>query len=191
MKLEYTGKQIFTISNCISFIRVFLAIPLWLCIGKIGEGNYRLYAILLCVLAYLTDITDGFLARKFNEITELGKIIDPFADKVVVGAVILKMYLEGLVPPFYFFMVIGRDILILAGGLIVSKKLGRVLPSNYLGKLTVVFIGFYFMMVLFNVPGTNIFNMLFFYGSIILIFASLIAYYIRAKEFIKKKDGVI
>ena len=75
--------------------------------------------------------------------------------------------------------------------MIVSKKLGRVLPSNYLGKLTVVFIGFYFMMVLFNVPGTNIFNMLFFYGSIILIFASLIAYYIRAKEFIKKKDGVI
>jgi Phosphatidylglycerophosphate synthase len=187
----FTRKDIFTASNFISFFRIFLAIPLWLMLDKLGEGNYRMYVLAVCFLVYLSDIADGFLARKLNEVTEVGKIIDPLADKIVVGALVIKLFLINLVPAYYFYLVVGRDILIFTGGIFLSKKIGKVLPSNYLGKITVVFIGMYFLFLLSDADKESFFYLFFYVGSIILIFASLIAYFIRGMEFLKKKNGTI
>lgn len=188
---SFSKKEIFTISNFISFFRVFLAIPLWFMIDKLGEGNYRAYTFAVCFLVYLSDLADGFIARKFNQVTEVGKIIDPFADKVVVGVVILKLFLVNMIPLYYFVLIIGRDLLIFTGGIFLSKKIGKVLPSNYLGKITVVFIGLYIILLVLNADKEGFFYLFIYYGSIILIFASLIAYFIRGMEFIKRKNGTI
>ena len=51
----------------------------------------------------ITDMLDGYLARKFNEVTELGKIIDPLADKIAIGVIILKLYLIGIIPRVLFY----------------------------------------------------------------------------------------
>jgi CDP-diacylglycerol--glycerol-3-phosphate 3-phosphatidyltransferase len=188
---SFSKKDIFTKSNCISFLRIFLAIPLWFLLERLGESKYRAMALAVCLLAYLTDITDGYLARKFGEVTELGKIIDPFADKVVVSAIVIKLFLLGLIPCYYFFLVIGRDILIFVGGILLSKKIGRVLPSNYLGKITVIFIGLVIVLTLVQANVNGFAYIFFYYSSIVLIFASLIAYFIRGMEFFKRNNESI
>ncbi len=70
------------------------------------------------MIAAITDILDGYLARKFNQVTEFGKIIDPLADKIAIGAIIIKLFIIGVIPLYYFFMIIVRDVLIFLGGII-------------------------------------------------------------------------
>lgn len=180
-------KDIFTISNLLSLLRVFLAIPFWYLFGNLGENNFRYYAIALCLFAALTDILDGFLARKLNQVTEFGKIIDPLADKICVSVIILQLYLQKEIDSTFFYLVIGRDLLIFIAGYIISQKIKKVLPSNLLGKITVIVICLFILSILFQVPYYSYFYKGLYFGSILLIFSSLIGYSLRAYEFIKRK----
>ncbi len=180
--------QIFTISNFISFFRLLLTIPLWILLDKIHSGDIRYYAFALCLFAAGTDILDGYLARKYKQVTEFGKIIDPFADKVAIGVIIIKLYLMNEIPTYYFLMILGRDLIIFLGGILLSMKIGKVLPSNALGKFTVIIIGIVILLIILQVNRNESLFLSFYLLSIILIIVSLIAYSIRAFEFIKKKN---
>ena len=178
-----------TKSNLLSLLRLLLVIPLWILFNNINSGNNRIIIICICLFATITDVLDGYLARKFNEITEMGKIIDPLADKVVIGFVVLELFWLNEVPTYYFWMIVGRDVLIFIGGIIISKKLGRVLPSNMLGKITVISIGLVLLFILFQVDRHTIYFRGLYLISILLIFSSLIGYLIRSIEFIKQKKN--
>lgn len=180
-------KEIYTKSNLLSLFRLLLAIPLWMLLDDF-ESN-RFYVFGICIFAAFTDLLDGYLARKFDEVTEFGKIIDPLADKVAMAAIVIKLYLIGEIDPFYFFLIIGRDSLIFLGGIFVSRKLGKVLPSNKLGKITVLNIGLVVLFILLGLSKVNIIYSTFYYSSIVLIFASLTAYIIRAAEFLKRNTN--
>ncbi len=186
MKFNY--KEIYTKSNLLSLFRLFLAIPYWILLDNLDVSGMRYFIIFLCLFGSATDILDGYLARKFNEITELGKIIDPLADKVAVGAIMIKLFLLGLIPPYYFFIILGRDALIFIGGIIVSNKIGKVLPSNMLGKITVLSIGIVILLIIGDMSRSSYIFLAFYGLSIILVFASLIGYIIRALEFIRRKE---
>lgn len=194
MTLNIKFKELFTPSNLLSLLRLFLSIPLWLSLDKIGESySYRYITVLICLFAFVTDFLDGYLARRFNQITEMGKIIDPLADKVAMGVVVIKMCLLKELPEYYIFMILGRDLIIFLGGIFVTSKLGKVLPSNLLGKITVLSIGFVILLKLLlineNMPGIYDFI---YYMSIILIISSLIGYIIRGVESLRwRKNGVI
>lgn len=179
-------KEIYTKSNLISLFRLFLAIPFWMLMDDFESNRYIVFG--LCVFAAFTDMLDGYLARKFNEVTEFGKVIDPLADKIAMAAVVIKLYLIGEIAPFYFFLIIGRDILIFIGGIFVSKKIGKVLPSNKLGKLAVLSIGIILLLILIGIDKNIFIYQFFFYLSIVLIFASFAGYVIRAAEFIKRNS---
>jgi cardiolipin synthase (CMP-forming) len=181
-------KEIYTKSNIISLFRLFLAIPLWFLLNGFGSPDIRYITFAVCLLASFSDILDGYLARKYNEVTEFGKIIDPLADKVAVGVIIIKLFLLDQIPAYYFLMIILRDIIIFLGGMFVSKKIGRVLPSNVLGKITVINIGIVILFIILQLNGSNLIYKLLYASSIVLIFASLIGYIIRAKEFLKRKN---
>jgi len=94
--------------------------------------------LLICCTAVITDILDGYFARKFKQETESGRIIDPLADKIFVGAMVIILTLLGKVPIWFLSSVIIRDILIFTGGMYIKKRNGYVLPSNYPGKFAVV-----------------------------------------------------
>ena len=181
-------KEIYTKSNFISFFRLLLSIPLWFLLDYFDSVNIRYITFAVCLLAASTDILDGYLARKYNEVTEFGKIIDPLADKVAIGIIVIKLYIMGEIPSYYFFMIIFRDIIIFIGGVFVAKKIGRVLPSNVLGKITVIIIGIIILLIIIKIDRSNLIFKAFYALSIVLIFASLIGYLIRAKEFIKRKN---
>ena len=97
---------------------------------------------------WLTDVLDGYFARKRNEVSELGKIVDPLADKISIITISLIMVLTGIIPLWFFLVIMSRDILILSGGLYIKRKTGIVLQSNIIGKWTVFVIGFTLMNML-------------------------------------------
>jgi len=126
----------FTISNLLSFLRIFLAIPIYL---YIANDNTEILLIIIFI-AIVTDILDGYFARKLNQITELGKILDPFADKVCTTTAFIALTIYQDFPFWITTLIIGRDIFILSGSLYILKKAKTVAPSNIPGKVTVFFI---------------------------------------------------
>lgn len=175
-------RDVYTRSNLLSLTRLLLSVPVYFLLARMEDSTgYRIEIIAVLIFAAATDFLDGYLARKYNEISEAGKIIDPLADKVLIGVVTIQLFLLGHIPPVYFFSVIGRDLVIFLGGIYVTKKIGKVLPSNLLGKITVTFIASYLLSIIFGLKESLVYD-LFYYISLILVYGSLIAYIIRAKE---------
>lgn len=174
-----------TFSNYLSLLRLFLAIPFWFVLQTDSTApNYA--AVALAFFAALTDISDGYFARRFNQVTEWGKIIDPLADKVCVAVIALQLWLHGSMPGLLFWIIISRDVLILIASLALSSRLQKVLPSNYLGKITVLVICSYTIFLMLNLQLANPeFSNLFNKASIIMIIASVAGYAMRAKEFLQ------
>ena len=180
--------KIFNASNSLSFIRLLLVIPAWFAFNNFDSNLARYSVAAIGIIATITDILDGYLARKFNQITEFGKVIDPLADKVLIVFVVLNLFLIGEIPDYYFYMILARDVLILTGGLIVTKKLGKVLPSDYIGKATVLAIAFVLLMILLNVDRESLPYLILYYMSIVLIFTSLTNYIIKAVKAVSQKS---
>jgi len=128
--------SVWTISNMMSLFRLLLSIPLAFLFTD-PYGN-QLYIFAMCFLAYLTDIGDGFVARLRNETSDLGRMLDPLADKVFVITVVIAMLLTRLLPPWFVIVVMGRDALIFFAGIYLKKKTGILVESNYLGKAAVI-----------------------------------------------------
>jgi len=135
------AKEFFYISNILSSSRFVLT---FLCAYFLIYDNFLLSSFILIVI-WLTDLLDGYLARSRNEISELGKIIDPVADKFAILMISLILMLKGIIPGWFFIIVILRDILILAGGLYLRYKKHIVLQSNLTGKIAVFIIGLTFL----------------------------------------------
>ena len=140
-----SSEKRWTASNLMSLSRVLLVIPIvFFVLDPSPSGRY--WAILFMVIAVLTDFLDGYLARQLNQVTEFGKLIDPLSDKITVGAIAVVLVVVGYLPLWFAAAVVGRDLLILFGGLYVARTKKTILPSNQLGKwavaavaLTVIF----------------------------------------------------
>jgi cardiolipin synthase (CMP-forming) len=136
-----------TISNFISLSRMILAIPM----AALLMSGQNISALILGLLACGTDMLDGYLARKLNQVSEYGKIIDPLADKVFIGTVAICMLLSGMVPLWFVIAIVLRDVLILMGGIYAKGKVELVIPSNYVGKITVIILALVMGGVLINI----------------------------------------
>ena len=129
---QNTRKQLFTIPNLLSLLRLCM-IPLiiWLyCTQK----NYALTAVVL-VLSGLTDTIDGFIARRFNMVTDLGKALDPVADKLTQASVmfcLLSRFRMMLVP---LLLLIFKEVCNGVISLVVIKKTGKVCGADWHGKV--------------------------------------------------------
>lgn len=154
-------KKIFTISNLLSMSRVALLLPMLAVLFLTSWPHRRLYAIALIILAMVTDALDGYFARKYDEVSELGKIIDPVADKICVAVIIVILAATGDIPFWYMCLVIARDVLIFFGGLYVKRTRGIVLASMMSGKVAVTFIA---LTLVFALLGNPMFS------TVILIF---------------------
>jgi cardiolipin synthase (CMP-forming) len=133
-----SAQRIWTFSNGLSALRAVLTIPaamlLWSGQNELAMG--------MGVLCYITDILDGWLARRLNEVTEWGKVIDPLADKIFVGAITTVFVLQERLPLWFVAVILSRDLVIMLAGLYLARRTDFVLPSNYPGKAAVVCIMF-------------------------------------------------
>ena len=104
----------------------------------ISSGDQKEMVYTIALLAYISDLLDGYLARARNEVTEWGKVLDPLADKIFIASVCLGMIWSGQLSIWYIAIVLVRDILIIIAGLFFANKSDYVLPSTYVGKATVL-----------------------------------------------------
>jgi cardiolipin synthase (CMP-forming) len=163
------------ISNLLSLLRLILAVPI--SVALILNKPYLAFG--MGMIAFISDFLDGYFARKLNQVTELGKIIDPLADKVVVISVVLVLFFQGKFPLWLGASIISRDILILIGGLLIKRKLGYALPSNFAGKLTVTVIAIYIFGVILN---TNWIIVIGPFCVIVMLIFSFILYVIKGRK---------
>ena len=131
---------LFTIPNLLSAVRMLLAIPFALVMTS-GIPDAKWWGVGIIVFGILTDKLDGDLARWLHCESEWGRILDPLADKVAVATVSLFLLWMGIVPLWFVVLLIARDLIILAGGLYITKRTGQILPSNTAGKWAVGVIG--------------------------------------------------
>jgi cardiolipin synthase (CMP-forming) len=182
-------KEIWLAPNLISLFRLLLGIPFYFLLIDINREGYRTYILILIFTAFLSDILDGFVARKTNQVSELGKMIDPLADKILISLIVIFLFINNEIPAYYFFIVLMRDVLIFFGGIFVSKRIGKVLPSNLLGKITVFSIGIFIIVTFLQIDRSLIYYKLILFLSLCLCFASLIGYFLRAFEMLKWKKN--
>ena len=136
-RLQNRQDHIMTLANAISISRIFLAIPLVLLFEDIskGESGKLLWAFVLIIIIVLTDFLDGYIARKAEEITNFGKLIDPVADKVCMMVVMIYLIISYKLPFLLFFITLAiRDIFLIIIGVYLMFSQEEVFQSNRSGK---------------------------------------------------------
>lgn len=138
-----TTSDIFTIPNILSFIRLCM-IPLivWLYCGK----AYTVWAGILLVISGVTDVVDGFLARHFGWVSDLGKVLDPIADKLTQGAMLICLLLYHPLIWLPFGLMAAKELFMTVSGLLRIQKTGAVFSARWHGKVATVLL--YAMMIL-------------------------------------------
>jgi cardiolipin synthase len=127
---RFLSGEVLNIPNLLSLLRIALVpVFLWLLLTEMF-----LLAIAVLALAGLTDFLDGFLARKLNQTTKLGKMLDPVADRLYIFATLLALSATGYVPWWLAGLVILRDFLMLISLPVLASVGYRSLPVHYLGK---------------------------------------------------------
>ncbi len=126
-------KYFIFIPNLLTIVRIALVYPI---LNNIYLGNFEI-SIIYFVVASVTDGMDGFIARKMNWQTELGTLLDPVADKILLSGSIFILWLNQYIPFYIFVIFFSRDVAILLGAAIRMTVIESDTPTpNFLGKLT-------------------------------------------------------
>ena len=129
-----------TLANWITSSRFVLA-PLIFWQLTRGASQGVLWALILLLIAGLTDVADGWVARSRNEVSELGKILDPLADKLVTGGMLLALTVKWGLPVWMVVVYIVKEVIQVGAGAFVVKEIKQVIPANRYGKnATVAFL---------------------------------------------------
>ena len=177
MKCSFVSQQL-TIPNLLSLLRILLLIPISILLLK-NEPEQIWIIFTLILIAACTDFFDGLLARKLNQVSDFGKILDPVADKISIGVVAIILMIQNKISLLFLLAIICRDVLILVGGLIIKEKKGIVLQSNKYGKWTALIITAYLIVAFLNLNVLEFLRSLLLVVSIILIIISLVSYTLR------------
>ena len=128
--VSFLNGEVINVPNLLSILRIALVpVFLWFLLDE-----FFLAAIIVLAIAGLTDFLDGYLARKLNQITKLGKMLDPVADRLYIFATLLALSVTGYVPWWLAALVILRDVLMLISLPVLASVGYKSLPVHYLGK---------------------------------------------------------
>ncbi|MGH8873427.1 MAG: CDP-alcohol phosphatidyltransferase family protein [Acidimicrobiia bacterium] len=125
------SKRILTVPNLVSFVRL-LAIPVfwWVLLGK---EDVALAAWLVFVVGW-TDWVDGYLARRLSQVSEVGKILDPVADRLMIASALFGGLIVGVVPPWFGWGLIAREVLVGIVALNLAARGGGTIEVRFMGK---------------------------------------------------------
>ena len=133
-KIRKLFTNVWTIPNVLTMIRLIL-VPVFVVLFFKG---YKMASLAVFCAASLTDMLDGYLARKLNQITDFGKLFDPLADKLMVLSAMVCQAIAGVFPWSAILIVAGKELIMVLGGIFLLKK-DVVVYSNLAGKAAQVF----------------------------------------------------
>ena len=167
------GARVFTVSNILSAIRILL-LPFIL--ASIRKDDLAV-SLGLIAAAVLSDFLDGYLARRLNQISKLGKILDPVVDKVSIDALLITLVYSRGLPVWIPVAVIGRDLVTLFAGLFVMGNARTILSSDLSGKVATTLL---WGMIVVHVLNIGSLKRPFILISLLCACISLIRYGLRA-----------
>lgn len=128
---EVQTDRVLTVPNVLSALRL-LGVPLflWLILVPQADG----WAILLLAVSGFTDWLDGYLARKWNQISRVGQLLDPVADRLYILATLVGLLLRGIVPWWFVVILLSRDVLMAVVLWVLKRRDVVGLPVHFLGK---------------------------------------------------------
>lgn len=190
---KFNKKDLWTIPNILCYVRLAL-IPIFITMYIRAEepGEY-LQAALVVVISGLTDFLDGFIARNMNMVTELGKLIDPLADKLTQASLIFVLVLKIRWMFLLLILFVVMQLFMLIAGLAMLKKGRRLDGAKWFGKIsTTVFYVTMVFLVAMPTLNTKVTNTLMFTCGVFL-FLSFVLYvreYVYMYREIKEEEGI-
>ena len=185
--------------NKLTIFRIILIVPFILIL--LGEGSewgwykaifggiqeYVDYiALAIFVIASLTDLIDGKIARKYNLVTNFGKFMDPLADKLLVSAALVALVDLGRISAWVVIIIISREFII-SGFRLVAADNRVVIAASYWGKFKTVFQMVMVCMMIANIPQLQLVTDIVMWIALILTVVSLIDYLIKNKDVMKEQ----
>ena len=164
------------IPNILSLIRILLV---FVFVFVLFALDMPILAIIVFLIAGITDVVDGYLARRFNWITNLGKILDPLADKLMQCTVLVCFWIKGYVPWWFVVPFFLKEISTIIIGLVVIKRRNVVVVSKWYGKAA---ISLFYVTVVISVAFSNFFathefiKILAFIPAIVFAMSAFVAY---------------
>ncbi len=123
--------------NKLTLLRICM-IPFFVVFAKMGDFSYQVIAVVIYILACLTDMLDGKIARSRNLVTNFGKFMDPIADKLLVMSAMIVLTAQGRMPDWVCILMLAREFLV-SGFRLVAVENGKVIAAGMLGKIKTVF----------------------------------------------------
>lgn len=125
------SSRILTVPNVLSAIRLAL-VPVFLVLVLTGDD---VAALLVIVFSSVSDYVDGIIARRFDQMTRLGQLLDPAADRLFIFAAVIALAVREVVPWWLVVVIVGRDVMLVILGVVLAQHRYGPLPVHHLGKL--------------------------------------------------------
>lgn len=143
-----------------------------------GYGNY--IALVIFIIASLTDLADGKIARKYNLVTNFGKFMDPLADKLLVCSAMICLVDLKLIPSWIVIIIIAREFII-SGFRLVASDNNVVIAASYWGKFKTTFQMIMVCLMIANISALEVLTQIIMWIALILTIVSLIDYLVKNK----------
>ena len=166
--------------NKLTILRVIL-IPFFVAALMIQGGaneTMRIVAAVIFIVASLTDLLDGKIARKYNLVTNFGKFMDPLADKLLVCAALICLVSKGLLSAWMVIVIISREFII-SGFRLVASDNGVVIAASYWGKFKTTFQMIAIVLMILHIPALELLTQICIWIALILTIVSLVDYLVK------------
>lgn len=176
-----TPERVWTISNILSILRGAMGFPIALLLSR----GQMLFATILIFLAIISDTLDGMIARRTNQVTNLGKALDPIADKMCILTVLLFLIIEGKIP-IQFLVFIGiRDLAIAIMSVYLMNVKDMVVGAVFTGKVSIIFITATMLAFIYNLTS---YQKPLLYATYVALVISFLQYFIIFLKNFGKRD---
>ena len=162
--------------NKLTVLRMVL-VPFFVATLLLSKTNDTLkwVALALFVIASLTDFADGYIARKYNLITNFGKFMDPLADKILTVSGMICLIELVRIPSWIVVIIVAREFII-SGFRLIAAENGVVIAANYWGKFKTTFQMFMIILMIMNIPQLQIVTNIVMWIALALTIISLVTY---------------
>lgn len=163
--------------NKLTVLRVIL-IPFFVVSMMIENGanqSFRYVAAAIFIIASLTDMLDGKIARKYNLVTNFGKFMDPLADKLLVCSALICLIQLGQLPAWMVIIIVSREFII-SGFRLVAAEQGIVIAASYWGKFKTTFQMIAVVLMILNFEALSAVTLICTWAALILTIISLVDY---------------
>lgn len=174
--------------NKLTVLRVILVpfFVVFLLLSKTAE-SMKWIALVLFIVASLTDFLDGYLARSRNLVTTFGKFMDPLADKVLTISGMICLIELGRIPSWIVVIIVAREFII-SGFRLIATEHGIVIAANYWGKWKTTFQMIMIILMIVNIPALKMVTAIVMWIALILTIVSLATYIMQNMEVVRTME---